>query len=98
MSAAQIAEMVLNRGVRPKRRRPRSCVSLPVGAFKPFGGSNARTCILYVVRDGNADGKRFLARAESVGYDITSKYYRPTDTNELLDIADEYERVKMELV
>lgn len=91
-SEAEIREFVASRA------DLRACVSLPVGAFKPFGGSNARTCILYIVRDGNADGKRFLARAESVGYDITSKYYRPTDTNELLDIADEYERVKLELI
>jgi type I restriction enzyme M protein len=69
----------------------RSVVSLPVGAFKPFGGSNARTCILYLTKGRHRrNGNRFLAQAEAVGYDVTSKYYRETDQNDLPAIADLY--------
>lgn len=77
----------------------RGVVSLPVGAFKPFGGSNARTCILHLTKSRRRRGThRFLAQAESVGYDVTSKYYRPTDDTDLLSIADRYHEVKERLV
>ena len=74
--------------------RIKSCISLPVGCFKAFGGSNARTCILFLVR-GNPNGKkRFLAQAENVGYDITTKYYQEIDANDLYDIADGFLNVR----
>lgn len=73
------------------------CISLPVGSFKPFGGSNARTCVLYLKKTTGDNKKRFLAQAEHVGYDITSKYYRETDLNDLPVIAEAYHRVKLEL-
>ena len=66
-----------------------SCISLPVGTFKPFGGSNARTCILYL-RRGMPGKRRFLAQAEAVGYDITTKQYRELDDNDLPEIAMAY--------
>jgi len=65
------------------------CISLPVGTFKPFGDSNARTCILYL-RRGTPGKRRFLAQAEAVGYDITTKQYRELDDNDLPDIALAY--------
>jgi type I restriction enzyme M protein len=71
-----------------------ACISLPVGAFKPFGGSNARTCVLYLKKTAKDNKKRFLAQAERVGYDITSKYYRETDLNDLPVIAEAYHNVK----
>ncbi len=71
-----------------------SCISLPVGSFKPFGGSNARTCILYLRKTISRSGKRFLAQAEQVGYDITSKYYKVTETNDLPVILEHYQVVK----
>lgn len=75
--------------------RVRGCISLPVGSFKPFGGSNARTCIPFLVKHSPApDARRFLAQAENVGYDVTSKYYTPTDENDLPLIADTYALVK----
>ncbi|NJM87337.1 MAG: N-6 DNA methylase [Hydrococcus sp. RU_2_2] len=75
-----------------------ACISLPVGAFKPFGGSNARTCVLYLKKAAKDDRKkRFLAQAERVGYDITSKYYRETDFNDLPFIAEAYHSVKHNL-
>lgn len=73
------------------------CISLPVGSFKPFGGSNARTCVLYLKKTTGDNKKRFLAQAEHVGYDITSKYYRETDLNDLPVIAEAYHRVKLKL-
>ena len=74
-----------------------ACFSLPVGSFKPFGGSNARTCILYLVKTTSEGKKRFLAQAERVGYDITSKYYRQVDVNDLPLIADVYHRVRQDI-
>lgn len=74
-----------------------ACVSLPVGSFKPFGGSNARTCVLYLMKTAKDDKKRFLAQAERVGYDITSKYYREIDLNDLPIIAEAYYNVKKSL-
>lgn len=71
-----------------------ACISLPVGAFKPFGGSNARTCVLYLKNTPKDNKKRFLAQAESVGYDITSKYYREIDLNDLPIISEAYYNVK----
>lgn len=73
------------------------CISLPVGSFKPFGGSNARTCVLYLKKTTGDNKKRFLAQAEHVGYDITSKYYRETDLNDLPVIAEAYHGVKLKL-
>jgi type I restriction enzyme M protein len=74
-----------------------ACISLPVGSFKPFGGSNARTCVLYLKKTTKDNKKRFLAQAERVGYDITSKYYRETDFNDLPVIAEVYHSVKPNL-
>lgn len=75
--------------------RIKGCISLPVGCFKPFGGSNARTCILFLTKGvASNEPKRFLAQAENVGYDITTKYYREVDSNDLLQIGDIYENTK----
>lgn len=75
----------------------KGCISLPVGCFKPFGGSNARTCILFLMKVENENKKRFLAQAENVGYDVTTKYYREIDVNDLPQIADYYRNVKESL-
>ncbi len=74
-----------------------ACISLPVGSFKPFGGSNARTCILYLMKTSKDGKKRFLAQAERVGYDITSKYYREIEFNDFPIIAEAYHAVKLKL-
>jgi len=52
---------------------------------------------LYLKKTTGDNKKRFLAQAEQVGYDITSKYYRETDLNDLPVIAEAYHRVKLEL-
>lgn len=72
----------------------RGCVSLPVGCFKPFGGSNARTCILFLTKPKVHGGKCFVGQAENVGYDVTTKYYREIDDNDLPEIINYYESVK----
>ncbi len=77
-----------------KQARVKGCISLPVGCFKPFGGSNARTCILMLTHQATAHKRRLLAQAEYVGYDITTKYYRETDQNDLPVIADQYNAKK----
>jgi type I restriction enzyme M protein len=69
------------------------CVSLPVGCFKPFGGSNARTCVLLLSTPSHPvdpSTARFLAACENVGFDTTSKYYAVTDQNDLPEIADAF--------
>jgi type I restriction enzyme M protein len=61
-------------------------ISLPVGAFKPFGGSNARTSILIVTK--KRPKTRFLARADKLGYDLGSETYRPVvEESDLDEIA-----------
>jgi type I restriction enzyme M protein len=88
--ASGATEQDVRRFIR-RNSRIKACISLPVGAFKPFGGSNARTCIPFLVKQTASRGQlRFLAQAETVGYDVSSKYYSPTDANDLLIIADEY--------
>ncbi len=65
-------------------------ISLPVGAFKSFGGSNARTVIMVLQK--KAPKKRFLARAERLGYDLTSETYRPVvEDSDLIQIASVHE-------
>ena len=78
--------------------RIKGCISLPVGCFKPFGGSNARTCVLFLAKSDARGKKRFLAQAENVGYDVATKYYRPMYDNDLPTILDEYAKVKEVLI
>lgn len=65
-----------------------ACVSLPVGAFKPFGGSNARTCILVISKGSKRAHTRFLAQVEDIGYEVTTKYYREIEANQLPAVAN----------
>lgn len=61
-------------------------ISLPVGTFKPFGGSNARTVIMVLQK--KAPKQRFLARAERLGYDLGSESYRPVvEDSDLIQIS-----------
>jgi type I restriction enzyme M protein len=66
------------------------CISLPVGAFKSFGGSNARTAILCLRKAPARNKRRFLAQAEHLGYDISSKYYQEVEANDLPELLDAY--------
>ena len=82
------------RGFINGKARIKGCISLPVGAFKPFGGSNARTCILILMKEEKSNKRRFLAQAEQLGYDITTKNYREIEANDLLEISDQYSNQK----
>ncbi len=62
-------------------------VSLPEGAFIPFGGSVSKTCVLGVRKKGCAVPKHvFLGRAAEVGYETGKKAYRENGKNELVEM------------
>lgn len=63
-------------------------ISLPEGAFIPFGGSVSKTCILGVRK--KSDAKEyvspafvFLGKANETGYEQGKKAYKQTDRNDL---------------
>lgn len=65
-------------------------VSLPAGAFMPFGRSASKTTILEVVKRGHAvvaPRAVFAANAVNVGYDTGKVFYRATPENDLPAIA-----------
>lgn len=72
-------------------------ISLPEGAFIPFGGSVSKTCILGVRKKGHIEeykcpGFVFLGKVNEIGYELGKKVYRQSDKNdfqEFLYIANE---------
>ncbi len=68
-------------------------ISLPEGAFIPFGGSVSKTCILGVRKKGNANGTYvppkyvFLGKAIEVGYETGKKTYSPHSKNDLEELS-----------
>ncbi len=74
-------------------------VSLPEGAFIPFGGSVSKTCILAVRKRG--DEKEgyispkyvFLGRAKEVGYEVGKKTYIEKNKNDLLIFEKEQKSI-----
>ncbi len=65
-------------------------VSLPAGAFMPFGRSASKTTILEVIKRGqtiSAPRAVFAANAVNVGYDTGKVFYRETPENDLPAIA-----------
>jgi type I restriction enzyme M protein len=70
----------------------RAVVNLPVGVFMPFGGSNARTSILYLYKPRSMKlekkGHSLMATAKYVGFEPGVQEYRPhPDKNDLENIA-----------
>lgn len=68
-------------------------VSLPEGAFIPFGGSVSKTCIIGV-RKKDQENKNlnkpkhiFLGRAIEVGYETGKKHYKQKDKNDLAEFV-----------
>lgn len=65
-------------------------VSLPEGAFIPFGGSVSKTCILGV-RKKSKDSSYirpqyvFLGKVKEVGYEVGKKNYRPHSKNDFAE-------------
>lgn len=64
----------------------KAIISLPGGAFRPFGGSAAKTCILYLKRKKHSKEPQqpiLMANTEFVGYDHRRKKYKKINRNDL---------------
>ena len=75
---------------------PRAVVNLPVGIFKPFGGSNARTSILYLTKPKKGEkpileGKSLMATIRYVGFETGIQEYKPKERNDLETISTSQE-------
>ncbi|MCM1237547.1 MAG: N-6 DNA methylase [Ruminococcus flavefaciens] len=72
-------------------------ISLPEGAFIPFGGSVSKTCILAIRKkggEGYVPPKHvFLARSKEIGYEVGKKTYILKNKNDLA----EFEKLKQEI-
>lgn len=69
---------------------PRSIVVLPVGVFKPFGGSNARTSVLYLRKPLDKQERRgrcLLSTVEFVGFETGIGGYKPIANNQLEELT-----------
>lgn len=68
-------------------------ISLPEGAFIPFGGSVSKTCILGIRKKGKIEDNYiapkyiFLGKAVEVGYETGKKAYSPNDKNDLEEMS-----------
>ena len=63
-------------------------ISLPEGAFIPFGGSVSKTCILGLRKKSDSieyssPGFVFLGKANEIGYEQGKKSYKQTEKNDL---------------
>lgn len=66
-------------------------ISLPAGAFQPFGRSASKTCILSVIKKGaeiTPPKYVFGAIAQKIGYDTGKTAYRKIPENDLDDILN----------
>lgn len=73
-----------------KRAFVSAVVSLPAGAFMPFGRSASKTTILEVVKRGSSTSAPktvFAANAVNVGFDTGKAFYRETIENDLPEIV-----------
>ncbi|NCG20865.1 MAG: N-6 DNA methylase, partial [Rhodobacterales bacterium] len=57
-------------------------VTLPEGVFRPFGGAAGRACMLVLERGGQPGPVRWGA-VHDPGYDVRSRYYRPTQSDDV---------------
>lgn len=68
-------------------------ISLPEGAFIPFGGSVSKTCILGLRKKGSVENNYtapkyvFLGKAMEVGYETGKKAYTPNQKNDLEEMT-----------
>lgn len=68
-------------------------ISLPEGAFIPFGGSVSKTCILGVRKKGDPQNDYvppkyvFLGKTAELGYEIGKKKYIPSSKNDLEEMS-----------
>lgn len=72
-----------------------SVVSLPAGAFMPFGASRSQTCLLFLRKNGAGSAPKhiFLAETACIGYECDKKILRPREENDLPLFLREAERV-----
>ena len=72
-------------------------ISLPEGAFIPFGGSVSKTCIIGVRKKGGvgyiSPKHCFLAKAVEIGYELGKKVYLPKLKNDLRDFENYYQEL-----
>ncbi|MBE6244774.1 MAG: N-6 DNA methylase [Bacteroidales bacterium] len=72
-------------------------VSLPEGAFIPFGKSVSKTCILGLRKksdsETNKPEKVFLCTAKELGYEVGKSTYKLKDPNDLLVFLDKKNEV-----
>ncbi|WP_131226397.1 N-6 DNA methylase, partial [Bifidobacterium longum] len=67
-------------------------ISLPAGAFQPFGRSASKTCILAVIKkDATSAPPKYVfgAVANNIGYDTGKTTYKALERNDLVDILKE---------
>ena len=67
-------------------------ISLPAGAFQPFGRSASKTCILAVIKkDPDCEPPKYVfgAIANNIGYDTGKTMYKVLERNDLVDILKE---------
>ena len=68
-------------------------ISMPEGAFIPFGGSVSKTCILGVRKKGEKEDGYvapkyvFLGKTVEIGYETGKKKYSPNGKNDLEEMA-----------
>lgn len=77
---------------------PRAVVVLPVGVFKPFGGSNARTSVLYLRKpktDKERRGRALMATVRYVGFRTGVQEYKPIPYNDLENIASSQQLIDL---
>jgi len=66
-------------------------VSIPAGAFLPFGQSNAKTCILFLKKKGKTRVKHvFMADAKEIGFEVGKKDYLRHRKNDLIEFASHF--------
>jgi len=58
-------------------------ISLPAGAFLPFGQSNSKTCILFLKKSKSSNQRFFVGDAREVGFMCGKKDYRSIPKNDL---------------
>lgn len=81
-----------------KRFVPRAVVALPMGVFKPFGGSSARTTILYLRKpksEKERRGRALMATVRYVGFRIGVQEYKPIPHNDLENIASSQQLIDL---
>jgi type I restriction enzyme M protein len=66
-------------------------ISIPAGAFIPFGQSNSKTCVLILKKKGKQKIEySFIADAVEIGFEVGKKEYKRHNRNDLIDFVNHY--------